>query len=86
MKLDLTIIKNESVDKFEKALKSVKNKFGDMLAIALDATIHELNQENRVQVEIAVDDLLNDLFSQFKFQLIGTLNKADDVIQSGMEK
>ncbi len=84
MKLDLTVIKNESVLKLEKAHKSIKNKFEDMLAIALDAAIHEINQEKRQEVEVVLSDLLNDEFNKYKLAYIKCMNKAAELVETGL--
>lgn len=84
MKLDLTIIKNESVIKMEKSMKSVINKFQDMLSIALDATIHEFDQEKRKEVAIVLDDMLRDEVSKYKIEFTRCMNKADDLLQNSL--
>ena len=84
MKIDLTIIKNESVSKFEKSICKVGDKFQDMLSIALDAMIHEIDAEKRGEVIIALDDMLRDEFSQYKISFIRCMNKAAELVENGL--
>jgi len=84
MKLDLTVIKNDSVNRLDKSLKSIKNKFQDMLSIALDAAIHEIDSEKRQEVEIVLSDLLNDEFNKFILSYTKCMNKAAELVENGL--
>lgn len=84
MKLDLTVIKNESVLKFEKAIAKVGDRFQEMLAIALDTAVHELDKEKVEHVWQALEDLLRDEFSQYKIQFTRCMNKASELVENGL--
>lgn len=84
MKLEIINIKNETAVKFDKSLKSIKNKFFDTLSIALDATVHEIDQEKRKEVEFVIDDMFNDEFNKMKVNFIKLLNKVNDEIEKGL--
>lgn len=84
MKLDLTVIKNESILKLEKAHKNVKNKFEDMLFIALDAVVHEIDSEKRQEIEVILGDLLNDEFNKYKLAYTKCMNKAAELVENGL--
>lgn len=84
MQLDLTFIKNETVVKFEKSLMKVKNKYQDMLSIALDAASKEIDSEKREQVELALNDLLNDELRKYGLQFLSCINKASSLVENGL--
>lgn len=82
MKLDLTVIKNESILKFEKSMTSVANKFMDMLTIGLDTAVHEIDPDKRKEVEIVLSDLLRDEFSRFRMSYVKCMNKASEIVEN----
>lgn len=85
MKLDITVIKNETLLKFQKAMKSTKDKFHDMLSIALDAAIHEIDQDKRQEVGMTVNDMINDEFNRYLTAFTKCMNKASEIIQNELE-
>ena len=86
MKFDLTVIKNESILKLDKSLKKIKNTFQDMLAIALDAAVHEIDPDKRQEVEIALSDMINDTFNKFSVDYTRTMNRAAEIVDNGLSK
>lgn len=82
MKLDLTIIKNESIAKCEKSLKRLKSYFEEMLFIALAASVHEIDNDKKQQVEITLNDLLNDEINKLIISFTGCMNKATNLIEN----
>jgi hypothetical protein len=70
----------------DKSLKSIKNKFQDTLAIALDAAIYEIDQDKRQEVEIALSDMINDTFNKFSVDYTRTMNKAAQIVENGLSK
>jgi hypothetical protein len=86
MQLDLTVIKNETVLKFEKSLLKIKNRYQDMLSIALDAAVKEIDPQKREDVEIALNDLLNDELRKYGLSFIACLNKASSLVENGLSK
>lgn len=86
MQLDLSVIKNETIVKFEKALTKIKNRYQDMLAIALDAAVKEIDPQKREEVEIVLNELLNDEFRKYGLTFIACLNKASSLVENGLSK
>ena len=84
MQLDLTFIKNETVVKFEKSISKVKDKYLDMLSIALDAAIKEIDPEKRKQVEVCLNDLLNDELRKYSLLFVECMNKSSNLVESGL--
>ncbi len=84
MKLDLTVIKNESAHKFEKALHNLGMKFQEMLSLALDTAIHEIDKDKREQVQCSLDELLHDEFGVYKTSYIRLMNKAGELVETGL--
>ncbi len=84
MRLDLTVIKNETSLKFDKAMDKVADKFIEMLSISLDTASPEIDKEKREHVELALQDLFSDEFNNFKAQFIHTMFKAGDLIENGL--
>lgn len=82
MKIDITVIKNESVIKLEKSLKSVKQKFNDMLSLALDTAIHEIDNDKRKQVEVVINDMINDESNQLLTKFTHCMNRVSDLVQN----
>ncbi len=86
MKLDLSVIKNESIVKLEKSLKRIKTSFQDMLALALDTAIHEIDPEKRQQVEVVLNDMLSDEFNKSVMSYTTCMNKASEIVETGLNK
>lgn len=86
MQLDLTFIKNEMLEKFDKATLKIKTKYQDMLSIALDAAIKEIDAVKRQDVEIALDDLFNDELRKYNLLFIECLNKASNLVENGLSE
>lgn len=84
MKLDTTMIKNESILKLTKSLSKVKDKFEEMLSIALDTATYEIDQEKRVEVEHVLSDLFNDQFNKFVLEYTKCMNKASSLIETSL--
>ena len=84
MKLDLTVIKNESISKFEKAVEKTNDKFMDMLSLALDTAVHEIDDEARKQVSQVLSDLFHDELSALKNSYAKCLNKASELVENGL--
>lgn len=84
MKLDLTVIKNESTVKFAKSCKKVRKYFDEMLMIALDTSRQEIDDEKRQQVEIVLGDMLNDEFSKALMSFTKCMNKAGELIENDL--
>ena len=84
MKLDITMIKNESMVKFGKSLGKVADSFMDTLAIALNAAIHEIDQEKRKEVEQVLSDMMRDEFGKFNLSYARCMNKASEVIENSL--
>jgi hypothetical protein len=82
MKLNLSVIKNESTLKLEKAHKTIKNKFDEMLALGLDTAVHEIDSTKREEVEIVVSDMLRDTFNKFEIEYIRCMTRVCDLIES----
>lgn len=86
MQLDLTFIKNDTAVKFDKSLTKIKNTYQDMLAIALDAAIKEIDPDKRQDVEMALNDMFNDEITKYHHQFIECLNKASSLVENGLSK
>jgi len=86
MKLDLSVLKNESINKLEKAHKSIKNKFEDMLSLCLDAAIYEIDAEKRQEVEVVLSDMINDEFSKLLISYTKCMNKVCDLAVNELGK
>jgi|GEM_PF-4551642 len=84
MKLDITVIKNESIVKFEKSMKTVKEKFQDMLGIALDAAVHEIDPERRQEVSVVLNDTINDEISKCLLSFTKCMNKCSDLVNNSL--
>lgn len=82
MKLNLSFIKNESIIKFEKAIKKSKCKFEDMISIALDVAMHEVDEEKRGKVSIMIGDLFNYELSKILISYTKCLNIASEIIEN----
>lgn len=84
MRLDITMIKNESIVKLDKSLSKVANTFMDMLSIAFATAIYEIDQEKRKEVEVILYDMLRDEFGKFSVSYTRFMNKASDLISSSL--
>ena len=82
MKLDLTVIKNETVSKFEKTAAKVGDKFEEMVTLALDTMIHEIDMEKAEHVLSSVTDMLRDEFSDYRTRFIRCMNKVAEIIET----
>lgn len=82
MKLDLSVVKNESVIKFEKSLKAVKKHFDNNLFLALSSAAFEIDADKKNQVEEQLIDLLNDELSKALHSFHVCMNKASSLIEN----
>lgn len=86
MQLDLTFIKNDTALKFEKSITKIKTKYQDMLSIALDAAIKEIDPVKRQDVEISLNDMFNDELRKYNLLFVECLNKASNLVENGLSK
>ena len=84
MKLDLTIMKNESILRFQKYCAKTQDHFHEMLSIALDAAVYEIDKDKRQQVETELMDLFNDEFNKYKMTYTNCINKAARLVEEGL--
>lgn len=84
MKLDLSVVKNESVVKFEKSLKAVKKHFENNLFLALSSAAYEIDSDKKNQVEIQLSDLLDDELNKFLNSFHICMNKASSLVENSL--
>jgi hypothetical protein len=85
MDIDLSLIKNESLVKFDKSLKKVKDKFFDMLLISLNTIAPNIEVEVMQNIELALSDLFNDEANKYKVYFTSALNKASDIVENSLK-
>jgi hypothetical protein len=76
------VIKNETVSKFEKTATKVGDKFEEMVQLALDTMIHEIDMATAEYVLSSVTDMLRDEFSDYRTRFIRCMNKAAEIIET----
>ena len=84
MKLDLSVVKNESVVKFEKSLKSIKKHFENNLFLALSSAAYEIDSDKKDQVEVQLQDLLSDELNKSLNSFHICMNKASSLVENSL--
>jgi hypothetical protein len=84
MKLDLSVVKNESIVKFEKSLKSVKKHFENNLFLALSSAAYEIDSDKKDQVEVQLQDLLSDELNKALNSFHICMNKASLLVENSL--
>jgi len=84
MKLDLSVVKNESVIKFEKSLKKVRRYFDEMLFLSLSTAAYEIDADKKKQVEVQLQNILDDEFNKSLHSFHICMNKASSLIENSL--
>ena len=85
MRLDLSIIENEAINNFEKKALKARDKFLDLLSIALDAAVNEIDKDKRERVQLVVEDELDKEVSKCIMIFRGAISRAANQLEERLQ-